>query len=61
MWRAWLIRLLLGKKTEYYNFMEIKGRMYIVAIQPYMSAEDILKAAVNSGVFTAVDPKAEND
>lgn len=57
MWRRFLTRLLLGSKREYYEFTEIKGRMYVVAIQPYVSAEDIFKAAANSGVFTADNPK----
>lgn len=61
MWRILLVRLLLGRKPGYYEFMKVKGRMYVVAIQPYVSAEDVFRAAVNSGVFTADNPKTEYD
>ena len=55
-----LIRLLLGKKKEIFDFVKIKGKVYMVSIQPYVSSEDLFKRAVNSGVFTADVSKAED-
>ena len=53
-WREQLLlRLLLGKKRDLFTVMKIKGKVYGVSIQPYISPEDAFKEAVNSGVFTA--------
>lgn len=55
-----LIRLLLmGKKKEFFDFVKIKGKIYKVSIQPYVSHEELFKRAVNSGVFTADELKKE--
>lgn len=55
-----LIRLLLmGKKKEFFDFVKIKGKIYKVSIQPYVSPEELFKRAVNSGVFTADELKEE--
>lgn len=55
-----LIRLLLmGKKKEFFDFVKIKGKIYKVSIQPYVSPEELFKRAVNSGVFTADELKGE--
>ena len=51
--RAVITRLLLGKKRDLFTVMKIKGKVYGVSIQPYISPEDAFKEAVNSGVFTA--------
>ena len=55
-----LIRLLLmGKKKSLFDFVKIKGKIYKVSIQPYVSPEELFKRAVNSGVFTADELKKE--
>ena len=54
-----LIRLLMGKKKEFFDFVKIKGKIYRVSIQPYVSPGELFKRAVNSGVFTADELKEE--
>lgn len=55
-----LIRLLLmGKKKKFFDFVKIKGKIYKVSIQPYVSPEELFKRAVNSGVFTTDELKEE--
>lgn len=61
MWRQFLTRILLGRKKEYCEFMKIKNKMYEVIIRPYVSAEDLFKAAVNSGVLTADNFKTKDE
>lgn len=54
-----MIRLLMGKKKEFFDFVKIKGKIYRVSIQPYVSPGELFKRAVNSGVFTADELKEE--
>ena len=54
-----LARLLLGGKEEVYNLMLLKGRIYRVVIEPYISPEEMLKRAANNGVFAADEFKEE--
>ena len=49
----------MGKKKEFFDFVKIKGKIYKVSIQPYVSPEELFKRAVNSGVFTADALKEE--
>ena len=51
--------LLMGKKKEFFDFVKIKGKIYKVSIQPYVSPEELFKRAVNSGAFTADELKEE--
>ena len=49
----------MGKKKSLFDFVKIKGKIYKVSIQPYVSPEELFKRAVNSGVFTADELKKE--
>ena len=49
----------MGKKKEFFDFVKIKGKIYKVSIQPYVSPEELFKRAVNSGAFTADELKEE--
>ena len=49
----------MGKEKEFFDFVKIKGKIYKVSIQPYVSPEELFKRAVNSGVFTTDELKEE--
>ena len=59
MIRKVLIRLLLGNKEELYSSMLLKGRIYRIVIEPYISPDEMLKRAANNGVFAAGQSKEE--
>lgn len=54
-----LIKLLLGNNKSYFNLVKLKGKIYKVDIQPYVSVKVMMKMAENSGVFTANSSKTE--
>lgn len=58
--KALLVKLLLGRKEKYFCLLQLRGKLYWVDIQPYVSAEDMMEIAANNGVFAAEDPKTED-
>lgn len=59
--KRFLARLLLGRGSEYFDLIQIKGKLYRINIQPYVSVEGIMEIAANNGVFAAEDSKLENE
>lgn len=57
MWRKFLIRILLGKRKEMCISMILKGSIYRIVIEPYVSSDEMLKRAANNGVFVADESK----
>ncbi|WP_412594975.1 hypothetical protein [Emergencia timonensis] len=48
-----LIRLVLGKSGRYSELTMLRGKKYIVVIQPYETVDEMMKKATNNGVFMA--------
>ena len=48
-----LIRLVLGKSGRYSELKMLRGKKYIVVIQPYETVDEMMKKATNNGVFMA--------
>ena len=51
-------RLILGKRKECFDFVKLKGKVYKINIEPYISVEDTIKKAANN-IFTAKESKME--
>lgn len=55
-----LVKLLLGKRKQYFSIVEIKGQLMKVVISRYENREERRKIAINNGVFMADEFKAED-
>lgn len=51
--RKLFLRLILGRNSQYFDVVKMRGQLYKVDIYPYESTEDLMERATNNGVFVA--------